>query len=208
MGAHRANVALAIVLAGLPALAAANDVSRLKASEAMATCEGVDRLPAAKKKEKLEQLEAAVVVAEAAIAADERDARAHLALVCAVGKQLDIAGLSWRVFGQVRRVQAEIDRAHELAPDDPDVLVAKGQILRRTPGPLGGNKDAGTKLLRRAVELAPDHVPARLYLAAAMADDGEPDARRSLYEALALAKKRGAVREQTEAQHLLAALDD
>jgi hypothetical protein len=174
----------------------------------MAICEAVERLPAARKAEKLQRLAEGVELGEAAVAADERDGRAHLALGCNLGKQLRLSGLSWRVFGQVRRVQAEIDRAHELAPDNPDVLAAKGQILRELPGALGGNRDAGTKLLARAVEVAPDHVPACLYFARAMADDGAPDARARLYEVVALAKKRGAAREEVEAQQLIAALDD
>jgi len=41
-----------------------------------------------------------------------------------------------------------------------------------------------------------------------MADAGAPDARKRLYERQALAKKRGAVREESEAQQLIASLDD
>jgi cytochrome c-type biogenesis protein CcmH/NrfG len=105
-------------------------------------------------------------------------------------------------------MQAEIDRAQDLAPDDPDILVAKGEMLRRVPGPLGGNKDQGRALLVHAVAVRPDHLPARLYLARALADDGDPAARDRIYEALAAAKKAGAVREQSEAQQLLASLRD
>ncbi len=165
-------------------------------------------MPAADKAKKIKRLEEGIVIAEAAVAADDEDARAHLALFCNVGRKLDLAGLSWRVFGEVRRMQAEIDRAQELAPDDPDILVAKGELLRRVPGPLGGNKELGRALLVRAVELRPDHLPARLFLARALADDRDPAARARVYEALAAAKKAGAVREQSEAQELLASLRD
>jgi hypothetical protein len=209
MRARRTHVAIALAIAGHAATAAwANEASRAKAAESMAICEGAERLPASKKAEKLQRLSEGLKLAEAAVAADDLDGRAHLAVVCNLGQQLNTSGLSWRVFGQVRRLQDEIDRAHELSPDDPDVLAAKGQILRELPGPLGGNRDAGTKLLARAVQVAPDHVPARLYHARAMAADRAPDARKSCYEALALAKKRGAAREESQAQQLIASLRD
>lgn len=205
----RTNVAMTTVIVGFAASGVwANDASRAKADQSMAICEGAERLPANKKAEKLQRLSEGLKVAEAAVADDDLDGRAHLAVVCNLGQQLNTSGLSWRVFSQVRRLQAEVDRAHELSPEDPDILAAKGQILRELPGPLGGNKDAGTKLLARAVQVAPEHVPARLYFARAMADDGAPDARKRLYEALALAKKRGAAREENQAQQLIASLDD
>jgi cytochrome c-type biogenesis protein CcmH/NrfG len=69
---------------------------------------------------------------------------------------------------------------------------------------LGGDRAAGLALLRQAVALDPDHVGARLALARAMAEDGAPDARAKAYEALAVAKKLGAKREQSEAADLLA----
>jgi hypothetical protein len=199
---------MAIVIGTVAMTAWGNEASRAKAVEAMTICEGTDRMPANKKQEKIQQLARGLEVAEAAVDADETDARAHLAVICNLGRQIEISGLSWRVFGQVRRLQAEADRAHELAPDDPDILTTKGQMLRQLPGPLGGNKEAGLKLLRLAVEIKPDHVTARLYVAQAMADDGAPDARKRLYEVLALAKERGALREQSEAQQLIASLDD
>jgi cytochrome c-type biogenesis protein CcmH/NrfG len=199
---------IAIAIAWLVPPAGANGPSSAKAAEAMVVCESADRLAAADKAKKIQRLEEGIVLAEAAIAADEQDARAHLALFCNIGRKLDLAGLSWRVFGEVRRMQKEIDRAQELAPDDPDILVAKGELLRRMPGPLGGNKEQGRALLLHAVAIRPDHLAGRLYLARAMADDREPGARASVQEALAAAKKAGAVREQSEAQELLASLRD
>jgi cytochrome c-type biogenesis protein CcmH/NrfG len=199
---------IALSIAWLVPQAGANDVSSAKAAEAMTVCESADRMPAADKQKKIKRLEEGIAIGEAAIAADPQDARAHLALFCNIGRQLDIAGLSWRVFGQVRRMQAEIDRAQELSPDDPDILVAKGEMLRRMPGPLGGNKEQGRALLLRAVQIRPDHLPARLFLARALADDRDPGARAGIYEALAVAKKAGAVREQSEVQELLASLRD
>jgi cytochrome c-type biogenesis protein CcmH/NrfG len=200
---------IAIAIARLVTPAIANDLSSAKAAQALVVCESIDSTPAATDKaQKIQRLEEEIVVAEAAVAADPQDARAHLALFCNVGKKLDLAGLSWRVFGELRRMQAEIDRAQELAPDDPDILVAKGEMLRRVPGPLGGNKEQGRALLARAVQVRPDHVPARLYFARALAEDGDPAARARTYEALAVAKKAGAAREQAEAQQLLVSLHD
>jgi len=124
------------------------------------------------------------------------------------GRQLQIAGLSWRSFDRLQRLHREINRAAALAPDDPDVLVARGELLCQIPRPLGGNRALGEKLFERALELKPDHVAGRLYLAKAIAARHAPDARARAYEALAVAKKAGAVREQSEAQELLASLDD
>src|SRR5689334_7449125 len=156
------GVVIVYAIAGLVLPAHANDVSSAKAKEALAVCESADGMPAADKAKRIARLDEGTALSQAAIAADEQDARAHLALFCNVGRKLDIAGLSWRVFGDVRRMQKEIDRAQELAPNDADILVAKGELLRRLPGPLGGNKEQGKLLLARAVELQPNHLAGRL----------------------------------------------
>ena len=195
-----------VMLGGLVTAAHGNEASRVKAQEAMLLCESVDHMPASDTARKVERLSAGLMLSEDAVRLDENDARAHMALCCNLGKQLVIAGLSWRVFNQVGRLRAEIDRAHALDPEDIDVLVTKGELLHRLPSVLGGNKEAGLMLLRRAVELQPKHVAARLYLARVLAEDRKPGARASAYEALALAKRTGAVREQSEAQELLASL--
>jgi hypothetical protein len=207
MRALLASVVAATVVGGLTGAVRANESSAPKSREAMVVCESVDHMAAGDKQKKLARLGDGVMLAQAAVAADDHDVQAHLALICNLGKALDLAGLSWRVFGQLRRLQAEVDHAQEIAPDDSEVLVAKAEVLRRVPGPLGGNKDLARTLLLRAVQLEPDNVTARLYLAHAMAEDRSPEARARTYEALALAKKRGAVREQTDAQELLASLD-
>jgi hypothetical protein len=191
----------------LAPIARANDVSTAKAKDALRVCNEVDRMPADKQR-KMDFLDKGVEMGEAAVAADDEDPRAHFALFCNLAKQCDMAGLSWRILGRLRRMQAEIDRAYELSPRDPDILVSKGELLRRLPGPLGGDKEKGERLLILAVEIKPDHVPARLYLARALADDGAPEARAKAYEALALAKKAGSAREQAEAQELLASLNN
>ena len=192
------------VAIGSTSSASANDISSVQVAIAMRTCEEAERAGAADKLHTLELIDGGVQAAEAAVAADPKDPRAYLALFCNLEKQSDLAGLSWRVFARLQRAKAVIDRAHQLAPKDPDVLTAKGRFVHRLPSVLGGDRAAGLALLRQAVALDPDHVGARLALARAMAEDGAPDARAKAYEALAVAKKLGAKREQSEAADLLA----
>jgi cytochrome c-type biogenesis protein CcmH/NrfG len=202
------NVVMAIVIDGLLGAALAGDAPAAMAEQALAICQSVERMPAGDTERKLARLADGLRMSEAAVAADDGNARAHLAVCCNLGKQLDLTGLSLRAFGRLRRMQAEVERAAALAPDDPDVLIARGEILRRTPVSLGGDRELGRALLRRAVELYPDHVAARLYLARAMADDRAPDARTRVSEAVAAAKRCGAAAEQSEAEELLASLRD
>jgi cytochrome c-type biogenesis protein CcmH/NrfG len=207
MRALIASVAMTIVIGCSAVPAGANEMSSALAAEAFALCKSVDRIPPADPQATIVRLEEAVRLSEAAVATDAEDARAHLALFCNLGRQLDLAGLGWRTFGRLRRARVAINRAYELAPRDPDVLVAKGEMLRRLPAALGGDKVTGIALLGRAVELDPDNVSARLRLARAMAADRAPDARARIHEALTLAEQRGAEIEQSEARALLASLD-
>lgn len=197
---------IAIVIASLSIPAGANEASRAKAEEALRICDDVDRQPAPDRARRLELVQRGIAAGEAAVAADARDARAHFALFCNLGKELEIAGLSWRSFGRLRRLQAEIERAQVLDPDDPDILMGRSEVLLGTPGPLGGDVELGETLIRRVLAMKPDHVRARLCLAKARAKRGAPDARAQAYEALALAKKSGTPRDQAEAQELLAKL--
>ena len=188
-------------------LASANDVSAAKATEALASCEETDHMTA-DREHKLDHLAQSVALGEEAVAADDEDARAHLALFCGLGKQIELSGISWRVLARLHRAEAEIDRAVELGPTNPDVLVAKGALLRRLPAPLGGDKDEGLRYLRRALAIKPDHVTGRLLLARALADDRLPEARQEAYHALDVAQRSGTEHERVEAQQLLASLQD
>ena len=207
MRAPIANVVMACVIGALVPQARGDDRSGPLATAAIAICQRVEAMPERDRSAAIGQLEEGVGMGEAAVAADEHDAHAHLALFCNLGKQIELSGLSWRIFDRLRRARAEIDRAHELAPADPDVLCAKGELLRRLPSALGGDKATGLVLIRRAVEIAPNHVAARLFLAHAMADDGAPDARKCVREALDVAERSGAERERSEARALLASLE-
>ena len=208
MRALVANVVMACVIGTLVPPANANDRSRPMAASAFSLCQRVDETPEGDRTERLARLEEGVAMGEAAVTADPSDARAYLAVGCNLGKELNLSGLSWRSLGRLSRLREAIDRAYALAPADPDILIAKGEIARRLPAALGGDKTAGLVFIRRAVELAPDNVAARLHLARAMADDGVPEARAEAYQALSLAKKAGDAEDQVEAQRLLVSLQD
>jgi hypothetical protein len=197
----------AITIGGSVVAARANELSAGRAAATLTACNETDRLYTGRQ-QKLDYIEKVVEMGDAAVAADERDARAHLALFCALGKQVELAGISWRALARVQRVKAEIDRAVQLAPRDPDILVAKGELLRRLPGPLGGDRSEGIALFRRALVIKPNHVAGRIYLARAMAADKMPEARREAYQALAVAKQSGTDDDRTEAQSLIASLGD
>lgn len=175
MRAAIANVVMTIVIVGTAVGARAGEVARAKADEAMTLCRSVDRLDG-DVDASLERLESAFRLAEAAVAADASELVAHMAVVCTLGKRLELSGIGIRTLGRVHRMKAAIDRASEIAPDDADVLVAKGEFLRRLPIFMGGDPGLGRALLQRAVELHPDDVQARRYLARALAADGLADA--------------------------------
>ena len=204
MRAVIANVVMTIVIAGV---AAAADVARTEAEEAMALCRSVDQ-PSGDASDRAARLDEGLRRAEAAVAADPNELSAHMAVVCNLGKRLELTGIGLRTLSRLHRMKEAIDRASALAPDAADVLIAKGEFLRRLPAFLGGDHELGRALLGRAVELHPDDVRARLFLARALAADGAPEARARVAEALAAARRDGAAAEQTEAQSLLASLPD
>lgn len=173
-------------------------------ADALRTCDEVAHAVTMDRMRRLDLANLGVHEAEAVVAAEPDNGRAHLALFCNLAKQCELSGLSWRVFDRLQRAKAVIERAHRLAPKDPDVLVAHGSFLRHIPSVVGGDRAAGLALLRQAVAVAPDHVGARLALARALVEDGAPDARAMVYEALALAKKLHATNEQADAAQLLA----
>jgi hypothetical protein len=208
MRGSTAILIVAITIGAGVVAARANDVSSERAAAALAACNETEHLPNADRQKKIAYIEHVVEMGEAAVAADEKDSRAHLALFCALGKQVELAGLSWRVFGRVQRVRSEAERTVELAPRDPDALVAKGELLRRLPAPLGGDRAEGLALLKRAVAIKPNHVAGRIFLARALADDKMPEARREAYQALAVAKASGTDDDRTQAQNLIASLGE
>ncbi len=202
-GAARVVLVLSFAV-GVRAVVAAEPAGSAAAQHAIALCDAVDDRPTV---EASGQLARALELAEQAVAADDNDAKAHLAVFCTVAKQTSIAGFSLRSLLAVRRLQREIDRTLELAPDYTDALVAKGAFLLNLPRLLGGNVREAEHLLRRALELEPERISARLYLAEALESLGFHEAARAQAEhALVAALRAGRGPQAEEARQLIARL--
>jgi len=131
------------------------------AGEALALCETADEHPAS---ERVAMFERGLALAEAAVERSDADALGHFALFCNLGRRLRVVGPSIvRPFEMLRAVQA-LERAVVLAPDDPDVMTAKGALLLELPEFLGGDAERGESWLRRALAVDPEHRLARRYL--------------------------------------------
>lgn len=161
----RAMMALAMAAAGA-GRAAAVPPGSVAATEALAICEGIDAVPIAKRPAALAR---GVAIAEAAVNADHRDARAHYALVCNLGKKMEAEGFGLGQLVGIFRLRRALDVALALAPNDADTLTAKGALLLRLPRFLGGDAAEAEVLLRRAVTAEPDNRTAQCYLEAAIA---------------------------------------
>lgn len=147
------------------------------AAESLALCERADKLTG---DERAAALAAGMALAEGALAADERDALAHFATVCNLGKQMEAAGLSLGQLFGVRRLRRELDATLELAPTDADALAAKGALLLRLPRWFGGDAAQAEALLRRALISEPDNGTARCYLGQALSARGADEEARAL----------------------------
>jgi tetratricopeptide repeat protein len=190
--------AVALLLA-LPTLAAASP-----ASDALSLCRQADSAPDVDKRALLGR---GVAAAEAALAADEHDAAAHFALFCNLGKRMRLDGASLASLFALRRLRREIDRTLELAPTNADALVGKAALLRYMPRVVGGDPVEGERLLRVALDVAPDYVDARVALARLLRDQGHRDearvtASRALHDATRTANAAAA----TDARRLLSDL--
>jgi tetratricopeptide (TPR) repeat protein len=169
---------------------------------AVAACNaGATQPPAAR----AAHFDRALAAAEAAVAADDRDALAHFAVFCALGERMHLDGASLAALAGVRRLRREIDRTLELAPDFADALAGKGALLTDLPRLLGGDVAAGEQLLRRALAIDPDFLGPRLRLAESLLDQGRRDeARREAEAALAVAERKRSSEDITAARQLLA----
>jgi tetratricopeptide (TPR) repeat protein len=190
-----------IVAAGLAATSAR---AASRADEAVALCRQSD---AAADADKRALLERGLAVAEAAVATDPRDAAAHFAVFCNLGKRMRLDGVGVASLLSLRRLRREIDRTLELDPAHADALVAKAALMYYTPRLLGGDPSQSEPLLRAALAVAPGYVDARLALARLLDARGARDearvaARRALDDARTAANGPGAA----EAAHLLASL--
>lgn len=169
---------------------AADPPGSATSNESLAVCEQAGN--ASDPAEKRRLLARGIALGEAAVAADERDAKAHFAIFCNLGKQMRLDGIGLASLVSVRRLRREIDRTVELAPDYADALVGKGALLLDLPRVLGGDAAEGERLVRAALRIDPDFIEAHLALARALfARGARAEARAEAERALTLAERDG-----------------
>jgi hypothetical protein len=143
-----------------------------RAREALGLCHAAaDASPMTRKP----MLQRGLAMAEEAVTADERDALAHFAVFCTLGRKMQHEGVGLGSLAAVRRLRREIDRVLELKPTAVDALVAKAAFLNELPGMLGGDEDEAERLIRQAVALEPrvgDRIAEARDLLAKMRRDG------------------------------------
>jgi len=199
----RTVVCLGALLAGRPA-PAAEPAGTPASREALALCH---RAQAAPSEQQEELLTSSLERADAAIAARDDDALAHFARFCALGEQARTSGASLSSFVKLWPIRDSIDRTLELAPDFPDALLGKGAFLFSVPRLLGGDRREGERLVRRALEVDPDYVGARVFLAEALRDDGRTaEARTEAEKALASAERKNDAQAVTDARRVLGSI--
>src|SRR6476660_5021875 len=94
-------LAIAVLASGA---AAADPPGSPRVDEALALCVRVPKAPAS---EKPALIARGLALAEEAVAANDRDAKAHFALFCNLGKQMELRGVSVRSLVAVRRLRRE-----------------------------------------------------------------------------------------------------
>jgi tetratricopeptide (TPR) repeat protein len=198
--------AIAILALTGAAMAASTLPGSTRGQEALDLCMAAER---ASGDEKESILARGLTLAEAAVESDDTDAKAHLAVFCTLGRQMQLHALSLGSLVGVRRLRKEIDRALALAPNNPEVLTAKGAFLAELPGFLGGDLDEAEHLLRRAIAADRSFAHAHLSLAQVLAArEARDEARLEVRQALATATARSASFDQEKAQALLVTLAD
>ncbi len=141
---------------------------------------------------------------ERAVAAEEGSADAHFALFCNLGELLRINGESFTSLFRLRRMMKELDRALEIDPAHIGALSAKGTLLVRLPGLLGGDSEKGERLLQQVIKQAPKAVNARLALAKVRCENGHHQEAVTLAAAaLAIAKEYQQIEFIPEAEAML-----
>jgi len=153
-----------LVATALPVVAVASSIGEPAgspaANAALEICEHTPERPAAELRERFEH---GVQLAEQAVAADDRDAKAHFALFCNLAKLTHIRGFSLDSLMAVFRLHREIDRTLELQPGYVDAITAKGAFVLNLPRLLGGDPKEAERLLRQALELDPGNTTARRF---------------------------------------------
>lgn len=170
------------------------------ASEALALCMAAEQAPAT---EQSPLLERGLALAEAAVAADSEDAKAHFAVFCNLGRELRLRPRGLGSLRAVGRLKRAIDRTLELVPESVDALTGKGMLLFELPRFLGGDRAEAERVLHRALDLDPACGPAQVALARVLAARGS--------RAAAVAQARHALEggvQTADVQALLASLED
>jgi len=174
----------------LTGVASAGDEAKALSRQALQHCE--DGRAATARDTRLAFFEQGQALGEQAVAADEQSADAHFALFCNLGELLRLDGESLTAVFGFRRMMNELDRALEIDPTHIDALSAKGTLLVKLPGLLGGNSEKGEQLLQHVINRAPKAVNARLALAKVRCERGNHQEAAALAaDALAIARKDG-----------------
>ncbi|MDR4465549.1 MAG: hypothetical protein MRJ66_14885 [Nitrospira sp.] len=185
-----------------PMTSPASDAGATLATQALEACKQ-GRL-ATDRATRLAYFQQGQTLGERAVEADEGNAETHFALFCNLGELLRIDGESLTSIFGLRRMMHELDRALEINPAHINALSAKGTLLVKLPGFLGGDSEKGEQLLQQVVRQAPKAVNARLALAHVWCQHGRHDEAAAMAsDALALAQKDQRVEFIPEAQALL-----
>ncbi|MCP9456122.1 MAG: hypothetical protein NNA18_08470 [Nitrospira sp.] len=168
--------------------ALADDTSVSLARQSLEECErgraATDRAT------RLAHFEQGRLLGEQAVEKNELSADAHFSLFCNLGELLRIDGETLTSLFGFRRMMKELDRALELDPDHIDALSAKGTLLVKLPGLLGGDSKKGEQILEQVVRRAPKAVNARLALAKVRHEQGRHQEAMTLAsDALAIAQQ-------------------
>jgi tetratricopeptide (TPR) repeat protein len=161
-------------------------------------------LPSTTPEERRRGLEDAVVQLRSVLAADSGNAEAHALLGSVFGSQVSLQPEKTLVLGP--RAGKAMEKAAELAPDNPRVALLRGVGAFHTPPAHGGGRQKAEELLRRSLALferEPADKPwpnwgrfdAHAWLGQALARRGDPQGARAEYQkALALRPASGWVR--------------
>jgi tetratricopeptide (TPR) repeat protein len=144
-----------------------------------------------------------IATAERAIAIDPTVADGHYALFVNLGRKAERAGMAAQSM-KLFRLKGLLDKTLELDPRHAHAWEAKGEMLMRLPGLLGGSETEGERALRRSAELAPTWPKPPLRLAELDWKRGRADqARAEAEHAKALAAAAGDEDLRAEAEGLL-----